>query len=565
MHFEQNWKNDKLDGLERGWLENGQLLFERNWKDNRRNGIYRGWRENGNLRSEQNWKDDKLDGLAREWWKNGNLRNEQNYKDDKLDGLAREWWKNGELRNEQNWKGGGKDGYPKNWLENGELLDGHVTAEIRSLELLIDSLEAMRKLEDNKLWVQLVGNHEYIQHLIIDSVEEAIDDINSKILSYGVNQNQITAYRELLDKDLFIENIENKKSIKFVKRMKTEHPNWNSNYKIIYTFHSLYIVNNLVDSSDTPILQEINFSEKAQKEFDKLLANDIFRFLGPSRVSYLNRLFGLDKEYFYVLEKGNQLKIDKERAVERLKEIRNQTKEYIRKSNESNDYYFGRIDKIKQSIEFNKSTKTVKIGNQIWMVDNLNVSTFRNGDPIDEIQDERGWRNSMWFGKPAYCYWGNNSRTDEGYGLKWNTKLYNWFVISDPRGIAPEGWRVPTDEDWAILEKTLAKNAGLKMKYNNGWKSTADYKFGNGNNLSGFSGLPSGCRDHNGQWVPTKWPPDTGYWWSSTTAKEAGEYMDGSIYQGSAWNRVLGYGTNELGRWDSHKGSGLSIRLIKDD
>ena len=87
--------------------------------------------------------------------------------------------------------------------------------------------------------------------------------------------------------------------------------------------------------------------------------------------------------------------------------------------------------------------ETVKIGNQWWMTQNLKVTKYRNGETISQASTANNWKSA----NAAYCVY-NNSAAAPGL-------LYNWYAVNDPRNIAPEGWHVPTDEDWAVLEQTL--------------------------------------------------------------------------------------------------------------
>ena len=90
--------------------------------------------------------------------------------------------------------------------------------------------------------------------------------------------------------------------------------------------------------------------------------------------------------------------------------------------------------------------KTVRIGDQIWMAENLNVSHFRNGDVITQAESREEWVQAASEGKPAWCYYDNNPENGNKYG-----KLYNWFAIVDPRGISPEGWHISSDNEWTTL------------------------------------------------------------------------------------------------------------------
>jgi uncharacterized protein (TIGR02145 family) len=135
------------------------------------------------------------------------------------------------------------------------------------------------------------------------------------------------------------------------------------------------------------------------------------------------------------------------------------------------------------------SYKSVKIGTQTWMTENLNVSTFRNGDPIPEAKTDEEWKKAGENKQPAWCYYDNDPKNGAKYG-----KLYNWFAVNDARGLAPEGWHIPSDAEWRILENYLGEeSAGHKMKSTSGWDNN-----GNGTNSSGFSGLAGGFRHSHG-------------------------------------------------------------------
>lgn len=133
--------------------------------------------------------------------------------------------------------------------------------------------------------------------------------------------------------------------------------------------------------------------------------------------------------------------------------------------------------------------KTVKIGNQVWMAENLNVDLFRNGDPISEVKSNEEWERARKRGKPAWCYYNNNPKSGKKYG-----KLYNWYAVSDLRGLAPEGWHIPNREEWVSLFDYLGGKevAGGKLKE----AGTTNWHSPNkgATNESGFSALPGGYR-----------------------------------------------------------------------
>ena len=127
----------------------------------------------------------------------------------------------------------------------------------------------------------------------------------------------------------------------------------------------------------------------------------------------------------------------------------------------------------------------VTIGNQIWMSKNLNVDKFRNGDPIPYAKYEEDWLEAQKNRTPACGYYDNNPNN----GLKFG-KIFNRNALFDERGLAPEGWKIPTIEDWKILINYLGGEnvAGEKMKSNS--DNWLDFGFGDG--CSGFNAEPGG-------------------------------------------------------------------------
>jgi uncharacterized protein (TIGR02145 family) len=186
------------------------------------------------------------------------------------------------------------------------------------------------------------------------------------------------------------------------------------------------------------------------------------------------------------------------------------------------------------------SYKTVKIGSQEWMSENLKVNTFRNGDLIPQAKTDDEWDEAKWNKQPAWCYYDYDPANGEKHG-----KLYNWFAVNDARQLAPEGWHIPGDEEWDVLRKRLVTGiAGGKMKSTDGWNDA-----GNGTNSSGFNGLPSGYRNYEG----FNGIGSEGYWWSSTGSD-------------SQWVscRYLSFSDSHLHKHNMSNGDGLSVRCIKD-
>jgi uncharacterized protein (TIGR02145 family) len=187
----------------------------------------------------------------------------------------------------------------------------------------------------------------------------------------------------------------------------------------------------------------------------------------------------------------------------------------------------------------NKDDGSVLIGTQKWAKANLTVSTFRNGDSIPEAKTNKEWVAAGDAGKPAWCYYNNNL----SIGLKYG-KLYNWFAVNDPRGLAPVGWALPGDADWVKLANFMGPTAGSKMKSNSGWNED-----NNGTNESGFAGFPGGYRIENGifQNIGT-----IGIWWST---KENNPL--------SAFDHYLSQSAS-ISRSNSPKQRGESVRCIKE-
>lgn len=185
--------------------------------------------------------------------------------------------------------------------------------------------------------------------------------------------------------------------------------------------------------------------------------------------------------------------------------------------------------------------KEVIIGEQVWMSKNLNVAMFRNGEPIPHAKSKAEWKEAADNKQPAWCYYNNNPQNGEVFG-----KLYNWYAVNDARGLAPEGWRVPSVEDWkALIDYSGGEYfAGSELKNASGWYG------GGGTNKSGFSALPGGSRtDYNFDGL-TFW----GYWWSSTQAEKFSD----------AFLLLLSVDDDDAKIQLLDKETGFSVRCIKE-
>ncbi len=217
------------------------------------------------------------------------------------------------------------------------------------------------------------------------------------------------------------------------------------------------------------------------------------------------------------------------------------------------------------AIELSKSME-VTIGKQVWMTKNLNVEKFRNGDPIPEAKTAEDWYKAGINKQPAWCYYNNNPDNEERFG-----KLYNWFAVNDQRGLAPEGWKIPSDEDWSRLTDFLGgeKVAGNKMKFNDFWNDLG-VDLANGTNESGFSALPAGRRfiannyDRFDLFETFEGMGESAIWWSSTEFLRI-DHRDNELSTEAAWVRSIGNNYwKGIERFKLYKGSGVSVRCLKD-
>jgi clan AA aspartic protease (TIGR02281 family) len=202
--------------------------------------------------------------------------------------------------------------------------------------------------------------------------------------------------------------------------------------------------------------------------------------------------------------------------------------------------------------------KTVKIGTQTWMTENLSVDRFRNGDIIPEVKTDEEWKRAGENKQPAWCYYENNSKNNSKFG-----KLYNYYAIIDPRGMIPEGWHIPSKSEWyvTINENTKPLDGGTQLKSKNGWHQS-NSKNGNGNNISGLTIQPAGGRYGGKELIDNPlYPSRQGFdglyfstWlWTS----------DFDRYENSAEIVTFGW-SHAPGGAKVHMSQGLSIRLLKD-
>ena len=175
---------------------------------------------------------------------------------------------------------------------------------------------------------------------------------------------------------------------------------------------------------------------------------------------------------------------------------------------------------------YSVSQGTIQFGYQQWMIKNLEVTQFRNGDPIREVKSDEEWQQAAQNKIPAWCFFDN----DPNKG-----KLYNWFAVNDSRGLAPKGWHVPSEQEWGRLFSFLGgtKQAAQQLKDD-----------------TGFDAKLSGFRNHNGKFEGRRL---TGRWWTRTP-------FSGQDYAYGLRLKLA----NEILSEKFSVGHGFSVRVIKD-
>ncbi len=197
---------------------------------------------------------------------------------------------------------------------------------------------------------------------------------------------------------------------------------------------------------------------------------------------------------------------------------------------------------------------SVTICDQSWMSENLDVSTYRNGDPIPQVTDFSAWAGLT---TGAWCYYENNSANGPVYG-----KLYNWYAVNDPRGLAPEGWRIPGISDWNKLIKCIDAEADTTCFYciQSTWAGGALKETGTAHwlspntgatNSTGFTAVPGGYLNHtNGACYSLGL---SGSYWSSE-----------ELNTGNAWLYDMYNVATYIYKYYYSKKSGMSVRCIRE-
>jgi uncharacterized protein (TIGR02145 family) len=185
--------------------------------------------------------------------------------------------------------------------------------------------------------------------------------------------------------------------------------------------------------------------------------------------------------------------------------------------------------------------RTVIIGTQIWMAENLKTTRYKDGTSIPLLTND----TTVIVNTPAYCYYNGDASNKDSYGV-----LYNWYAVNTGN-LAPTGWRVPTDEDWTILSAYLGGQdvAGGKLKET----TTTHWLSPNtqATNEIGFTAVPGGSLVYPP--ISYRYIGDSGYWWTSSNDAE---------YASCAWIRSINYLYGSIQRASYGKQYGFSVRCV---
>ena len=201
--------------------------------------------------------------------------------------------------------------------------------------------------------------------------------------------------------------------------------------------------------------------------------------------------------------------------------------------------------------------ETVEIGNQIWMAENLRVRHYRNGDPISYVNSTTQWNDIR---SEAYCDCDGNPIKSINYG-----HLYNLWAVFDARGLPPEGWHIPSDDEWKELEMFLgmsqasADDTGYRGT-NEGGKlkeiGTAHWQSPNygATNEYGFTALPAGMREGDGTFY---FFGEYAHFWALNPTTDVPTV-------GDIWLRALASSSAKIRRDGTHFRTGYSVRCVKN-
>jgi len=208
------------------------------------------------------------------------------------------------------------------------------------------------------------------------------------------------------------------------------------------------------------------------------------------------------------------------------------------------------------------ASKEVTIGTQVWMTENLSVVKFRNGDLIKEAKTLEEFEEAGLSGQPAWCYYDFDFKNGNKYG-----RLYNWYAVSDPRGLAPDGFHIPSEAEWITLISSASNGtndfitAANALMDTSGWSAPEwVHQDNTANNETQFNASPGGAFTFcgSGSFACFDGIGYSSNWWTSTKCEGIPAsrfarfvYIDLSV-------------GNKMGFNDRGKRSGLSVRCLRD-
>ena len=604
------YKDGKIDGLNTYWYENGQKEQELTFKAGKAEGLRTDWYENGNKRLEGTYKDGKLDGLWSQWWENGVKMSEVTFKKGKDDGLHTKWHENGQKMSEQTYKNKKQDGLGTIWYENGQK-----SSEVTYKDGKKDGLAL--------LW-QSNGNKQY-EAAFKDGKEDGLftlwyyEDSFFKRFSPNTQNGQKSSEGTFKDRKLdglYTEwYINGQKSSEITyKDGKIDglYTDWYENgqkqYEVAYkddTIDGLYTdwYENGQKRAEVTFKdgrQEGIYTEwymNGQKSSEATFKNGNFdglftdwyengnkklvatfkngKGVGIHTTWYENgqkssegtfkdgKLDGLATDW-YLVGSHEKAPYGKEHYEEVFKDPKL-------------DEVYTQIASSITDIDGN-SYKTIKIGNQVWMAENLKVTKYSDGTSIPTGHSHSDWASLSTGAYAIYNPHETSRKTlsyfrtlEDTYGY-----LYNWFAVKDNRNICPENWHVPTEKDWATLIMNSVGSFGfggaitLKETGRAHWEKESPYgvKFNPikpATNESGFTALPGGLRSELGYSSMGL----NGYFWSSTREGFDRKYRnpDSPEVVKKAWVRMLSnnyYWVATIFKDEQDKTNGCSVRCLKD-
>ncbi len=419
------------------------------------------------------------------------------------------------------------------------------------------------------------------------------DSLLKLISTYKVSESNLRSYNTLKNELLLDANSPKYSSIY---KTLTKEFSLTSDQKLLLTLNKSFLIEfDYSGKIDSIII--LTLSDKIIKKQNNLMQKGKLTLLNnESNTALIYLLTGVNIDYLLKIDQQKILmdRIDffKSLILKQEEKLKNLTLERDQKiSNldleltnvkESIAKIENKLNKFNNNNSFSEANQIpiIQIGTQIWTSKNLNVTKFRNGDPIPEAKTMAEWVSASENKQPAWCNLNNNISNGTKFG-----KIYNWYAINDPRGICPDGYHIPSDNEWEVL-MNFVNNSDKKLKSIEGWSNfkrepsikcnncsswNKEYRkkvpchickdtrlvkgeevtiSGNGNNLSGFNGMAGGNRTSEGEFVENG--IQTG-WWSSTSCDVA-----------TAYNLSLTNNIGLIAYFCIYKGVGSYVRCVKD-